>query len=431
MYLKIFHFLLFSLCATSNATLRAQEYYRRLDSLRIHALTHLMKQEERGISTGDSVFKIADWYWRERDQINHVLGIRPIIGAKPVDSLVQNRLIQFVQQEHFRFLLQMHPAYQQLDTITRQSLLHLSYDTTFNPLEGLYPYTKGGRYRPKFVIKRSQIMNTLNNLYEVRIEHYFYGFEGKEWADREGRVSERNTFAVFYAPDFDDIRILGGPAFLKQLPAESYLPQGQDYECVRIMAYARTINALGSHALGSRHQIAGTYFWDRGVRGDSLFTALYNRKEHPEDDCMGLNLKIYKYFRIQLDNQRPLKSCEAGCSNVLIKVPMPCIYEIRYEIMRSHLPDIVTLLAPATPFDSLQLIYYSNEPSLVNSDHSQEVIAQFFKFEKAYPYYEIKQTYYNNPLRYEDTLIKVRGITLGEIEYVQKGQEKEFVFEFY
>jgi hypothetical protein len=395
----------------------AQEYEKRLDSL----------YEQKQIT------------WNERTNAIHdtrsSLSITEYEFKKKIDvEPIKDTLTKFVYKEHMRFLLQLHPAYAGLDSIEKATILKSD-----NPFEPMMPETKVLKWKPHFHVR---ILNELflqnykyRHLYIVSMSQEFY-FPGIEQANGNVIYFYEAYFIVYYVPEMNDIRIIGGPAFLRNIPLEAF--EGGDHDFIQTHAYIKTFNALE----GCTRQSDGRRMF---VNGRTFKDSIEVGNVHWCDVCelWDQNIRVWKYFEM-VDGTGHIGLNENAFGknrkSIQIKLREPCFRTCGYVIILSDAdPDYPepppVVFGKQSTTDSIEILYYEKTPLLhlkrwyvtkgINS--SREFIYPYFELgktffnkpedvKKKYPYYEIRQVFYNNPKKYEDTLPKIRGVSQEEID---------------
>jgi hypothetical protein len=78
---------------------------------------------------------------------------------------------------------------------------------------------------------------------------------------------------------------------------------------------------------------------------------------------------------------------------------------------KEYLPD---------PWDNISVVRYCTAAEL--EDYPFRI-----KYEKGFPYYEMKMTYKNEPQSYEDTQMKVRGLSEADWKDLQQRADADFI----
>lgn len=137
----------------------------------------------------------------------------------------------FVKTESLRFKWAIHPALSRLDSLHR-----LGEDTLRiqeNPFMLLAPALRSYRYDPLFSVENlSTPFNGYfyRNVFTVKKYDRFIRPENPAehigadtiWSLRDHFFENDDLYAVYYCPPTGDLRMLGGNAFLQQLPEDAY-----------------------------------------------------------------------------------------------------------------------------------------------------------------------------------------------------------------
>jgi hypothetical protein len=418
--IKIYYILLalsLAISVLSSSVADAQQYSSpRLDTLEYFKMEELRGKNLDFTIITDSMRAYDNYYRRIRDR----LAILPRDFQK--DTLTESdkeKIRVFVRREYLRYLVDLHPAFLPLDDMSKKMII--SVPKHYNPLEALYPQTKGYIYRPKIIVRLPKTdHHFITNIYEVELQHRFYK-SGDCYGQKviiDSIYRNRNFFVVYCVPSVNEMRMIGGPAFLQQLPWEA----GESSVILRIMAYARTIDTFHErnqdHIRGMEKRNFYNYYYyrdttarDTTVQNTTKPTyGMYGEACDPEQRSRG---PLYALFDVWLGS-----SSREWDTGALVKVPVTCIEGVWQdpEIMHGVRLRTGGFIIQPEGIDRVQMVYYCGKsPDLIPIKGLFEI-----PYEKGFPYYEISQTFYNTPLKYEDTLIKIRGVKEDEMSGLRK-----------
>ena len=332
-------------------------------------------------------------YPADQDASKHRF-IKTLHTPQPIDPEITGVLGAFVKTESLRFKWAIHPALSRLDSLHR-----LGEDTLRiqeNPFMLLAPALRSYRYDPLFSVEN--ISTPFNgyyyrNVFTVKKYDRFICPENPAehigadtiWSLRDHFFENDDLYAVYYCPPTGDLRMLGGNAFLQQLPEDAYpFDRAHNYDAdAMLMARTRLIHHFGYR---SKH-INWVYF-----ETDTLRKAAYETGKT-------------RYYSVS----ETARLFGPGSSRLII-IQIPQFYSI--ETARpSHSAETGKNILPAEPWDGIELVYYSNRPNST------------WKFEPGFPCYEIKWVVRNEPQRYEDVLPQIRGISAAELQKLQADPE--------
>ena len=320
--------------------------------------------------------------------------IQTLHTPQPVDSEMARVISDFVKTESLRFKMAMHPAFSRPDS------LHLPAEVSLlvqqNPYLLLVPSLQSYRYDPVFSIEN--LPTPFNgyyyrNVFTVKKYDRFIRPENSAehigadtiWSFQDHFFENDDLYAVYYCPPTRDLRILGGNAFLQQLPEDAYpFDNAHNFDAdAMLMARTRLIHHFAYRA---KHMV-WVYF-----QQDSL------RKKAIESEKT-------RYYSISETSR-----LFGPGSSRLITVPVPRFYEVELS-SSDHSADTFRTVLPTEEWDRIELWYFSNRPNSA------------WKFEPGFPCYEIKWVVWNKPQRYEDVLPQIRGISAAELEKLQSDPE--------
>lgn len=320
--------------------------------------------------------------------------IQTLHAPQPVDAEMTRVISDFVNTESLRFKRALHPAFSRPDSL--QLPEEAQWSVQQNPYLLLAPSLLSYRYEPVFSIENMPAPFNgyyYRNVFTVKKYNRFIRPENSAehipadtiWSLRNYFFENDDLYVVYYCPPTGDLRMLGGNAFLQQLPEDAYpFDRAHNFDAdAMLMARTRLIHHF---AYRSKH-IVWVYF--------------------EQDSCRKKAMESGKtrYYGISETSR-----LFGPGSSRLITVPIPRFYEIELS-SSSHSGSTARTVLPAEQWDRIELLYFSNHPNST------------WKFEPGFPCYEIKWVVRNEPQRYEDVLPQIRGISAAELEKLQADPE--------
>ena len=331
------------------------------------------------------------------DDSSHHRRIKMLHQAQAVDEEMHRIISDFVKKESLRFKIALHPAFANLDSLYPGQQQRQEIEQ--NPYALLWSGVRGYRYEPTFrvenmpqwhdnlycrnvftVVKYDRFIRPENRTLQISADT-MWSFASNVFFGND------DVFSVYYCPPTGDLRMLGGNAYLQQLPQDAYpwdIEHGFDKDAT-IMARTRLIN----HGIYRGYHFSWVYF-----KRDTLRENLYETGK-------------YRYYSIAETSNRVFGpgSCK------LISVPMCRFYPIALSTP-SHSPaGTVPVIEEPEDWDKFEMVYYTNQPN------------QTWTYEKGFPCYEIKWVVYNAPKRYEDMFPQIRGVSAEELKNLQADRE--------
>lgn len=335
--------------------------------------------------------------YSSHEDSSHQRKIKGLRQPQVVNEEMHRIISDFVKKESLRFKMALHPAFANLDSLYPDQQQRQQIEQ--NPYALLAPILRLYRYEPVFSVENMPEWH--DDLYcrNVFIVHKYDRFIRPEnpaleiTADTIWRFATNNffdhddLFSVYYCPPTGDLRMLGGNAFLQQLPEDAY-PWDQEHgfdQDATIMARTRLIN----HGIYGGYHFHWVYF-----KRDTVRKNLFETEK-------------YRYYSIAKTYNRIFGpgSCK------LISVPMCRFYSITLSGPSHTSVRTPPVIVEPEEWDKFEIVYFTNQPN------------QRWTYEKGFPCYEIKWVVYNTPKRYEDMFPQVRGVSAEELKNLQADPE--------
>jgi hypothetical protein len=266
----------------------------------------------------------------------------------PITKGMQDSLINMVHREAIRFKRAFHPAFSKHDTLRHLDSIAPGWRER-NPLCVLAPHLHAYRYDPVYTVSKVIAYDSeprfYTNIYRIKKADRFvreaYVKKGKRTpADTIYEdVSEKffrydSLFTAFYAPKTGDCFMMGGNAFLHDIPLawfHQYMTMHEPYFGVsdKVMVRLDRFNVKYfsySYKIGFEiFELHDGYYWfmfDKSDIGYKVIAKIpFNRNDHKMGERLELTIyrraglvlfKDYKYYvmRMNLDNNP--KSFEGG-----------------------------------------------------------------------------------------------------------------------
>lgn len=340
-----------------------------------------------------SAFAQADIYPAYQDSSKHRY-ISSLHSPQPIDPEMSRVISDFVKTESLRFKRAIHPAFSHSDSLNQDPARRLQIEQ--NPYILLTPSLKEYRYEPAFRIE--SMPTPFNGYYHrnvftvIKYDRFIRPENVSEqiradtiWGVNSSFFDKDDLFSVYYCPPTGDLRMLGGNAFLQQLPEDAYPfdRAGNFDQDAMLMARTRLIN----HINRNTGHFAWAYF-----KQDSVLQKLYESG------------KVRHYNASETSHFFGPGSCR------LISIPIPRFYTIEKVETHTHAKDWKITIPPEA-WNRIEMVYYTNRP---NSG---------WKFKKGFPCYEIKWVILNEPQCYEDILPQIRELGADELKKLQSDPE--------
>ena len=236
--------------------------------------------------------------------------------------------MDFVSKERWRFVRDIYPEFQHIDSLFPKEEDRAKIAR--NPYAILNPALLDYRYEANFVVENMQLYRGgfyLRNVFKINRREFFLVKEHETAKNKSLPdtlswwnyplnlfVAEADVFIVYYCPPRNDIRMLGGWAYLQPFPKEAFKPR--DFEDLYSTSNAITQIRLGEaissdwyvdnwgipDSLRKSHKEGGTYY-------HLVMKKLHTGPAYPRPDCYlavaGPIPYITEKWGIQTDTGRP------------------------------------------------------------------------------------------------------------------------------
>jgi hypothetical protein len=338
---------------------------------------------------------------------------RPIIPMKTPQAISRqsvDKISNFVLDESLRYKRKLHPAFLRIDSAknTADDLKEIDE----NPYVLLNAHLKGYKYAPVFRIEnvRRSGLGYFRNLFAVRIFDRFIrpesvekniaadtilasqGLKYNNWAASTIVPFFWNDgfFTLYYCPVTNDLRMVGGHAFLDQFPDDALYDGSIDYNA-EIVALSRMIHFPGYHPASA-----------------PLLTHSYN-------DLDSLRRKLYEDRKYIYFNHTPYSYMDEYPKRlIVVRIPKYGYKEITTTSDCIDCKQKIKTIPPE-PWDNLELILYLKDQS--------EFLGSY---PKGFTYYEIKHIIRNKPENFNDVQAIIRGVEQAEISVLKA---KKFILD--
>lgn len=339
-----------------------------------------------------SAFAQSDVYSPYEDSSKQRI-IKALRKPQQLDTRMTRIVSAFVETASLRFKRTLHPAFANLDSLYPEPQSRRQIER--NPYVLLNPALRGYNYEPVFRIENMPVPfnNTFyRNVFIVVKYDCFIRPEDPVtqmpadtlWSNKPYFFGNDDLFAVYYCPPTGDLRMLGGNAFLEQLPLDAQpidIVHNFDEDAM-IMARTRLIH----HFVYQSRSFNWVYF-----NRDTMRQRLYEAGK-------------YRYYNLSKSANRVFGP--ASCR--LISVPVPRLYTV---VQTSSHSNKTKVLEEPEKWDKIELVYYTNQPD------------RNWDYEKGFPCYEIKWVVLNEPKSYAETLPQIRGVSAEALKALQADPE--------